>query len=92
MISEKDKQIIISWAKTFNVQELLLFGSSIEKGAEAGDIDLAVRGISAKEFFDFYGKLLRYLSKPVDVVNLSRKSSFTEVVEQIGVKIYERSA
>lgn len=92
MISENDKQIIISWAKKFNVQELFLFGSSLEKGAEANDIDLAVREIPPGEFFDFYGKLLRYLPRSIDVVNLANKSRFTEAIEQNCVKIYEQSA
>ena len=92
MITENDKQIIITWAKKFSVRELFVFGSSIEKGSEANDIDLAVRGISPRDFFDFQGKLLRFLSKPVDVVNLANKSRFTETIEKNGVKIYEQSA
>lgn len=88
MISEKDKAIIISYAKKFNVKEIYLFGSSLNNERQANDIDLAVRGVSPVLFFDFYGKMLRYLSKPVDVVNLSRKSRFTELVEKQAVKIY----
>jgi len=90
MISDKDRKTIISWAKKFNVQELYLFGSSLEKASDANDIDLAVRGISPAAFFDFYGKLLRSLSKSVDVVNLAHKTRFTEVIEKNGVKIYEQ--
>lgn len=92
MISEKDRQIIISLATKFNVRELFLFGSSLEQGAEANDIDLAVRGIAAGDFFDFHGKLLRYLSRPVDVVDLANPSRFTKLVEKNGVKIYERTS
>lgn len=88
MISEKDKEIIVSYAKKFNVQEIYLFGSSLHKEKEANDIDLAVKGISPTLFFDFYGKLLRYLSKPVDIVNLSKKSRFTQMIEKNAVKIY----
>ena len=88
MITEKDKAIIISWAQKFDVKEIYLFGSSLESEHEANDIDLAVRGIATNAFFDFYGKLLRYLSKPVDVVNLSNKSHFTEFIEHNAVKIY----
>ena len=91
MVSDSDKQIIISWAKKFSVQELYLFGSCLEKDSEANDIDLAVRGISPEAFFDFYGKLLRSLSKSVDVVNLANKSRFTEAIERDGVKIYEQA-
>ncbi|MBF0227658.1 MAG: hypothetical protein HQK76_19595 [Desulfobacterales bacterium] len=91
MLAENDKQTIISLAKKFNVQAVFLFGSSIE-GIEANDIDIAVRGIKPKDFFDFYGKLLRFLSKPVDVVNLSNTSHFTKTIEQTGIKIYEQLA
>lgn len=88
MISEKDKEVIISYAKKFNVKEIYLFGSSIDNKNEANDIDVAIKGISPVVFFDFYGKLLRYLSKPVDLVNLSKKSRFTQVIEKKAVKIY----
>jgi len=88
MISEKDRKIIISYAKKFNVKEIYLFGSSLNNDKEANDIDLAVRGISSVLFFDFYGKLLRYLSKPVDLINLSKKSRFTKMIEKQAVKIY----
>jgi len=88
MISEKDKKIIISYAKKFDIKEIYLFGSSLENDRDAKDIDLAVRGVSPTVFFDFYGKLLRYLTKPVDIVDLSKKTRFTEWVEKQAVKIY----
>lgn len=92
MISDKDKQIIISLAEKYNVREMYLFGSSVEKETEPNDIDIAVRGIAPGDFFDFYGKLLRLLSKPVDVVNLANVSRFTDAIEKTGIKIYEQSA
>lgn len=92
MITENDKKIIISFAKKFNVQELFLFGSSLEKDIESNDIDLAVKGIAPGDFFNFYGKLLRHLPKPVDVINMAKPSRLTKVIEQTGVKIYEQSA
>ena len=88
MISNKDKEIIFAYAKMFNVQELYLFGSSVVNDKDANDIDLAVRGISPALFFDFYGKLLRYLSKPVDLIDLSKKTKFSELVKKQAVKIY----
>ncbi len=90
MISDKEKQTIVSLAKKFNVEELFLFGSSIGDDSVANDIDLAVRGIAPGDFFDFHGKLLRYLSKPVDLINLANSSRFARMVEQAGIKIYER--
>ena len=88
MLNEQDKAIIISWAKKYQVQEIYLFGSSLKNEQEAQDIDLAVRGIAPAVFFDFYGKLLRAFSKPVDLVNLTNSSRFTQRIEQEAIKIY----
>lgn len=92
MISDKEKQIIIACARKFKVSTLYIFGSSLEKGTDYNDIDLAVKGIKPELFFDFYGELLRKLSKPVDVVDLSRDSLFNQIIEEKGKRIYGRSA
>lgn len=91
MISESDKAIIISLAKKFDVNTVFLFGSSLDDKTPANDIDLGVKGIVPNQFFKFYGKLLRQLSKPVDVVNLSRPSDLTNAIEKVAVKIYEKA-
>ena len=88
MITENDKETIIQYAKKYNVSSMYLFGSSLDDNQEAADIDLGVKGIVPKLFFKFYGELLRNLSKPVDLVDLSKKSLFNQIVEEKGVKIY----
>jgi len=88
MISERDKEVIIQYARKYNVSSVYLFGSSTDESSEANDIDLAVEGIVPKLFFKFYGELLRSLSKPVDLVDLSQKSLFNQMVEERAVKIY----
>ncbi|HDJ38058.1 MAG: hypothetical protein J7J06_01355 [Methanosarcinales archaeon] len=88
MISEMDKRIITHCAEKYKVSSVYLFGSSLDKGGEPNDIDLAVEGIRPKIFFKFYGELMRKLSKPVDLVDLSRKSLFNQIIEEKGVKIY----
>ena len=88
MISKKDEKTIITFAKKFDVKEIYLFGSSLDQEHEANDIDLAIRGIAPDLFFDFYGKLLRYLSKPVDIINLANSSRLTESIEAQAVKIH----
>ncbi len=88
MLSERDRSIIFSYARQFSVDEIYVFGSSLDAPEHAHDIDLAVKGISSLAFFAFYGKLLRYLSKPVDVVNLSYPSRFTEMITSQAIKIY----
>ena len=88
MISEIDKRIITHCAEKYKVSSIYIFGSSLDEGSEPNDIDLAVEGIRPQVFFKFYGELMRNLSKPVDLVDLSRKSLFNQIIEEKGVKIY----
>jgi hypothetical protein len=55
------------------------------KDAEARDIDLAIEGVADANCFAFYGDLMCALSKPVDVIDLSKKSKFTEMVRREGI-------
>jgi len=88
MIAEKDKSIILQYAKKYNVAAVFLFGSSIEKDKESNDIDIAVKGIEPRLFFKFYAELFKRLSKPVDLIDLSKKTLFNSLVEETGEKIY----
>jgi len=88
MISPQNLAIIRFYAQKYNVQTVYLFGSALTSPNEAADIDLAVRGIAPELFFRFYGELLRYLPKPIDLVDLSKKSLFTQLIEEEAVKIY----
>lgn len=88
MITETDKNIILQCAEKFNVASVFLFGSSVEQDKEANDIDIAVKGIEPRLFFKFYAELFKRLSKPVDLIDLSRKTLFNNLVEETGVKIY----
>jgi len=92
MITEEEKQIIVKYAKKYNILYVILFGSSLSKDKEANDIDLAVKGIKPSLFFKFYAELFKNLSKPVDLIDLSIKSSFCEFVEETGVKIYGQTS
>ena len=80
--------MIIQFARKYQVACVILFGSSIVEGRDARDIDLGVKGIEPRLFFPFYGDLLMHLSKSVDLVDLSHKSRFTDLVEKNGVVIY----
>jgi predicted nucleotidyltransferase len=88
MITEKDKKIILKCAKKYHVSSVILFGSSAKKDKEAHDIDIGVKGIKPQLFFKFYSELFKNLSKPVDLIDLSKKSLFNELVEEIGLTIY----
>lgn len=89
MITETDKQTIREISKKYNVKKVLLFGSSLLPEIESHDIDLGVEGISAKDFFRYYGDLIMALSKPVDVIDLSGETTlFIKMVKQEGIPLY----
>jgi predicted nucleotidyltransferase len=87
MIDDKDKEAIRAIAKKYNVSRVLLFGSSLSDTAAARDIDIGIEGIADRDYFAFYGELMCALSKPVDVIDLSRKSKFVEMVRREGVRL-----
>ena len=88
MITEKDKKTIQDIAGKYHASRVLLFGSALSETAESRDIDIAVEGIEDKDFYAFYGELLYALSKPVDVVDISKKTKFIELVLKEGVPLY----
>ena len=87
MISEKDKNTILMYAKKYNLEKVILFGSSKER-TDARDIDIAVKGIAPNLFFDFCWELYRDLSKPVDIIDLSKDCLFNKLIEQDGIILY----
>lgn len=88
MLPNHELQIIQDCAKTYGVQEIILFGSALRDPQSANDIDLGVSGIAPQKFFAFYGDLLMKLGKPVDLVDLSESSKFTDLILKRGKKIY----
>jgi len=88
MITKKDKIIILQLAEKYNVSSIILFGSSTKINKESKDIDIGVKGIEPRLFFKFYAELYKHLSKPVDLVDISKKSLFNDLVEETGVRIY----
>ncbi|TFG20859.1 MAG: nucleotidyltransferase domain-containing protein [Promethearchaeota archaeon] len=87
MISEKDKNTILKYAKKYKIEKVILFGSSKER-TDARDIDIGVKGISPKLFFDFCWELYRDLSKPVDIIDLNIDCSFNKLIEEDGLVLY----
>lgn len=88
MITDTEKKIIIDLCQKYNVSAAFLFGSSIEPDGEPNDIDIGVKGIKSGLFFKFYAELIKYLTKNVDLVDLSERTLFNELVEENGIKIY----
>jgi predicted nucleotidyltransferase len=70
------------------VKKIILFGSSIDPSKKSKDIDLAVEGIPHSQFFKFYGDLIFNLSKPVDIIDLTKDSRFNKIVAAEGLLLY----
>ena len=68
--------------------ESILFFGSAATSETYNVIDIAVNGIKPELFFKFYGELMMGLSKPVDLIDLSQKSLFTDMVLDEGIKLY----
>lgn len=88
MIAEKDKKIIQDISKKYHAKRVLLFGSSLDDARQSRDIDIAVEGVSPKDFFKYYGDLMLKLSKPVDVVDLTETSKFIQLIQKEGRLLY----
>ncbi len=87
MLAERDQSIISEYARKYQLKAVVLFGSSL-KEENANDIDLGIKGIEPRLFFDFYWEVYSRLSKPVDIINLDKNNSFNRLVEQEGKLIY----
>jgi predicted nucleotidyltransferase len=90
MIASNLVQIVKACAEDFGVESVWLFGSALTDYEDAGDIDLAVEGLSPARFFDFYGQLFMKLPKPVDLVDLSQNPPIAGIIRERGIRIYER--
>ena len=88
MISDADRTTISELARKYGARRVLLFGSSAQPDVDGRDIDLAVEGVPDDQFFKFYGELIFALSKPVDVVDLGKRSSFTAIIRDEGVPVH----
>lgn len=88
MLLPADREAIVEAARRHRVRRVLLFGSSAVPDAEAEDIDIGVEGIPPARFFEFYADVMFAVSKPVDIIDLSAKSLFTDLVKRDGLPIY----
>ena len=77
----------MTYAKKYKLEKVILFGSSKER-IDARDIDIGVKGIAPELFFKFCGELYMNLSKPVDVIDLSKDCLFNRLIEKDGLVLY----
>lgn len=92
MIAEHDKKTIQTLAQKYGVRKVLVFGSCIAGDSVGRDIDIAVSGVAARDFFRFYADLICAIAKPVDLVDLDKDSLFTRLIQKDGIILYEQAA
>jgi predicted nucleotidyltransferase len=81
---------IVDYLKTCGSSRIVLFGSFAEgtNGAHS-DIDIAVGGISGKEFFTAVASLPYLVKHRVDLVDFDAlPPKYREMIEQNGVLLY----
>ncbi len=79
-------------SKEFDVEKVFLFGSCLENVETANDIDIAVEGIKAADFFRYYGKISLAVGDEVDLVDLDDvREHFQKRILSKGRIIYERA-
>ena len=88
MISSEDKYKILEIAQKYSISKLYLFGSNLKDKRDSNDIDIAVDGITDSLFFKFYGELIFSLSKPVDLIDLKKKTLLNEMIKSEGILLY----
>ena len=88
MVSQNDIETIKQLSSKYNAQKVVLFGSSLNSQQEGNDIDLAVEGVASKDYYRYCGELMMALTKPVDIVDLSVPSKFTDIILEEGVVLY----
>ncbi|MGD8782705.1 MAG: nucleotidyltransferase domain-containing protein [Ignavibacteria bacterium] len=88
MLSNEDKYRLLEIAKKYKVAKVYLFGSTLNSDDKAKDIDLGVEGVLDSKYFEFYGELIFALSKPVDLVDLKKKTLLNKMIQTEGVLLY----
>jgi len=85
---ELDKIIAIS--RNYNAKKILLFGSCLNDIEAAKDIDIAVSGITPRDFFKYYGAVSMAVSKDVDIIDLDDiKAHLRKRILNSGKLLYE---
>ena len=92
MLDDKSLAFIRSVAEEYGAARILLFGSCLtEPEGKAKDIDLAVEGLSPKDYHAFWDRLLwadELGGKPVDVIRVEENGFLVPIILDEGAEIY----
>ena len=76
-------------ARDFGATRVVLFGSALDRPAQARDLDLAVEGVPGWTFYALGARLDRTLGVPVDLVALDDPTPFSRHIEGAGRVLYD---
>ena len=80
-----DLETAIRYLRSKGCSEVYVFGSlGTGTAQKESDIDIAVQGIRAEEFFSVYGELLTQLGHGVDLVDLDLQADFGRMLAETG--------
>ena len=92
MLNATSLAFIRSVAEEYGAARVLLFGSCLTgPEGEAKDIDLAVEGLSSKDYHAFWDRLLwadELGGKPVDVIRVEDNGFLVPIILDEGAEIY----
>ncbi len=74
---------VVNALKSFGAREVYLFGSAVTgEMCEDSDLDFAVSGLPARDFYRAVTRAMRAAGSPVDVVDLDLATPFTRHLRQ----------
>ncbi len=80
---KKDIDKAVAVLEKAGSKEVYLFGSVAEnRGEEWSDIDIAVSGIPANQFFKVYSEAARNLEHELDLVDLDHETEFAAFLRE----------
>jgi predicted nucleotidyltransferase len=92
MLNNSSLDFIKATAEKYGASRVLLFGSCLTMSEnEAGDIDLAVEGLSSDDYHNFWDHLLwadELNGKTVDAIRIEDNSFLVPIILDEGVEIY----
>jgi predicted nucleotidyltransferase len=92
MLYDASLNFIKTTAEKYGASRVLLFGSCLTISEdEAGDIDLAVEGLSSDDYHDFWDHLLwadELNGKTVDVTRIEDNGFLVPIILDEGMEIY----
>ena len=81
---------IVDISRNFGAEKVLLFGSCLEDVSNARDIDIAVSGVPARKFFEYYAEVTTAVKENVDIIDLDDvKPYFRDCIIREGKVLYD---